>query len=221
MKKKIRLLVVESRLLIRQALRCLLAEEPELELAGEASDMNEALGFLADAGDDVILVIGRMANYWEAFDLVKRVTKNREAKILAFPPEGDLNRYYVTKMLTSGALGCADRNCGFEEMVKGIRRIARGKRFLSDEATEALAENHVPEKLMNGRDKGAELTPRQQQVTKHIAEGLSTKEISDLLGIKVKTVATHRDRTLGKLGFKNSIQLTRWALRAGIASLDD
>ena len=221
MPKKIRVFVVDSQLLVRQGVLSLLADDPRTDLVGETADPEQALALLGRIRADVVL-IGRTCNYCQAFELAVRIAKDSpKAKVLAFPPEAYLDRHYVTTMLTAGAWGIVDRRLGFEELANGIRRIMRGKTFLSEEAAEALAKNHRAERLRNGKEKGDALTPREREVVKRIAEGISTKEIAKQLGIAVKTVTTHRTRSMKKLAFTNSIQLTRWALRVGLASLDE
>ena len=221
MKKKIKLLVVECQLLMRQGLLSQIAGNQKTAFAGEAADADEILAVLEKVGADVV-VIGRTINYCEAFDLAARIAKDhRQVRVLALPPEAYLDRHYVTTMLTAGAWGIIDRRLGFEELARGVRRVVRGKTFLSEEAAEALAQNHRPDRLRNGRHRGEEPTSREREVVKLIAEAASAEQIAVQLRIAPKTVTTHRTRAMKKLGFTNSIQLVRWALRTGLASLDE
>ncbi len=214
---EITVLIAEDHTMVRKGLVSLLADEDHLEVVGEAADGREALQLAAKLQPEVVLLDLSMPglNGLEAARRIKDSLPGMEIIILTRYTD----REYIEQSFLAGASGFVIKNSAPEELVKAIRTVTGGAFYLDSGLEQSLA----PALLSN--QAGAEtlrekLTPRQREVLQLIAEGHPNRDIAGILDISVKTVETHRENLLKRLGVHSTAGLTRYAIRMGLIQLD-
>jgi len=207
-----RILIADDFPVVRSGLRKLLDAKPDLEVVAEAEDGHEAVEkALAEDVDLVILDIGmpRMTGIQAAAELHKR---KPELRILMLSMHN--SEQFLFEALKAGASGYVLKSAADTDIVDACRVAMRGDSFLYPSAITTLVRDYV--------ERGGEgehfdvLTPRELEVLKLIAEAHSSKEIAKELFISIKTVERHRQNILEKLGMRDRVELTRYAIRRGL-----
>ncbi|MGD2164873.1 MAG: response regulator transcription factor [Anaerolineae bacterium] len=217
MSELIRVLVVDDHVIVRRGIRALLATEPEIEVTGEAEDGHEALKKIKALRPDVILLDLLMPRM-DGIEVTRRaIAENPDARILVLTSFAADDKVFPA--IKAGALGYLLKDTGPGELVRAIRRVHRGESSLSPAvARKVLQELSRP----SDRPPTPEpLTEREVEVLQVVARGKSNQEIAAELMISEATVRTHVSNILGKLHLASRTQATLYALREGLASLDD
>ncbi|MCR9248641.1 MAG: response regulator transcription factor [bacterium] len=207
-----RVLLVDDHDIIRDGLAGLL-EQAGHEIVGQAKDGNEAVKLAAELLPDIVVMDVGMPGM-NGVDATRQIVKQKPAPgVVALSMHSD--RTYVTRMLDAGARGYIVKESAFEELEHAIDVVAKGGTHLGN----------VIEGDFIGRVDGASvdpvtLTKKEREVLQLVAEGKSTKEIAKALFVTVKTIETHRYRLMKRLGIHSIAQLTKYAIRHGITSLD-
>jgi DNA-binding NarL/FixJ family response regulator len=209
---KARVLLADDHAMVRRGLRMILDAESDLEVVAEAGDGAEAVE-LAVAEEIHLAVLDitmpRLTGLQAARELAQR---RPETKILMLSMHD--NEEYLFEALRSGAAGYVLKSAVDRDLVEACRATLRGETFLYPGAVTALVRAHVER---GGDDAEFDpLTPRESQVVKLVAEGMTTREIADALFISPKTVERHRANVLDKLGMRDRVDLTRYAIRRGL-----
>jgi DNA-binding NarL/FixJ family response regulator len=208
-----RILVADDHEIVRGGLRRLLDAEPDLEVVAEASNGAEAVErALLDDVDLAILDISmpRKTGLQAAQELGQRRSELRVLILSMYD-----NEQFLFEALKAGASGYVLKSGADDDIVHACRAAMRGEPFLYPSAVHALIRDVVE----RGGERGEELdplTPRELEVLKLIAEGHTSKEIAASLVLSVKTVERHRANILGKLGMRDRVDLTRYAIRRGL-----
>jgi DNA-binding NarL/FixJ family response regulator len=203
----IRVLVADDHSIFREGLSELLASAEGIEVAGEARDGAEAVGLAKSLRPDVMVLDLSMPGV-DGFEVIRRVVSECiPVRILVLTMHKDASG--IRRALDLGADGYLLKEEAFEELARGIRAVAGGARFLSPPVRAAC-------NRLDGEAIREELTPREREVVTRIAAGKSTREIAAELGIGVKTVETHRQHVMEKLGFRKSAQIAVYAAREGL-----
>jgi two-component system, NarL family, response regulator LiaR len=213
----IRILIADDHAIVREGLRTLVASEPEMELVGEAADGVEAVFKARSLRPDVILMDMMMPrkNGIEAINEIKQ--ENPDARILVLTSFAEDD--HVFPAIKAGALGYLLKDSSPQQLLQAIRDVYRGESSLHPSiALKLIHELKQPSDLPPAGDP---LTEREVAVLKLIAQGLSNQEIADKLVISEWTVRTHVRNILGKLHLANRIQAALYALREGLANLDE
>jgi DNA-binding NarL/FixJ family response regulator len=211
---KTRILVADDHALVRRGLRLVLDAEPDLEVVAETGDGAEAVArALAPEVDLAIIDISmpRMTGLQAARELHRR---RPDLRILMLSMHQ--NERYLYEALKAGAAGYVLKTAADRDLVEACRAAMRGERFLYPGAVTPLIRD-----LLNGARndlpiRADPLTARESEVVKLIAEGNSTRQIADALVISEKTVDRHRSNILEKLGMRDRVELTRYAIRRGL-----
>jgi DNA-binding NarL/FixJ family response regulator len=209
----LRVLLADDHALVRAGIRSLLESLPEVEIVDEATDGHEALRLLDERRPHLLLLDVSMPglNGLEVADRAAR--KHPRTRVVMLSMHAD--REYVQRALASGAVGYILKSADRRELELAVRAVARGDTWLSP----AVSKTVIAE--LNRREQPAQLlTARQREVLQLIAEGHSTREIADRLGISVKTVESHRAQLMHRVGIRNVPGLVRYAIRAGIVRAD-
>jgi DNA-binding NarL/FixJ family response regulator len=215
---KIRILIADDHVLVREGIRALLSLSEDLEVVGEASDGQEAIAASKRLDPDVVLMDINMPGLGglEATLAIRR--DNPRAKILVLTQYDD--REYVSRFLKSGASGYILKKAAGAELASAVRAVQRGGLVVDPAlARSLLAPATAAPSDGAGDDRYQSLTDREKQVLKLVAEGNSNKEVAQVLGISVKTAMSHRERVMDKLDIHNRTELVKFALKQGVIKL--
>jgi DNA-binding NarL/FixJ family response regulator len=217
---KIRVLLAEDHTLVRKGLRAILEGYPDIEVIGEAADGREAVTMAEALHPHVIVMDVNMPglNGLEATDRIKRRVPDVRILILSM----HANEEYVLQVLRSGASGYLLKDSATEELVAGIQAVYAGDAYLSPRISRTVIADYV--RRTDSEDERAPhelLTPREREILQLVAEGRTSKEISNELHLSIKTVETHRANLMDKLNIHNRAGLIRYAIRAGIIQSDE
>jgi DNA-binding NarL/FixJ family response regulator len=217
MSGRIRVLIVDDHAVLREGVRALLQLQPDLEVVGEAADGKSALAEVERLDPDVVLMDIAMPGLGGIEAALEMKKLGRRARILILSQYED--REYVRRLLKAGVAGYVLKKSAGAELPGAIRAVHRGGLVLDPEvARTAMEESGVAG--TGTVDPYDALTDREKQVLKLVAEGLSSKEVADVLGISVKTAMTHREHVMEKLGVHNRTELVRFAIRRGVIRVD-
>jgi two-component system nitrate/nitrite response regulator NarL len=217
MTKRIRILLVDDHPVVRKGIGFCLARHQRLVIVGEAADGLEAVAKAKALLPDIVLLdidLPQMSGLAVA-DVLRKELPEAKVLILSMHQRAE----FLPRILQCGARGYVLKEASPEELVRAIETVNAGECFFSPEIAR-LALNQ----FVGGSGPGpelAELTNREREVLVLIAEGLSNKDISNRLGIGVRTAETHRERIMRKLGIHSVAGLTRFAIAKGLVTLRD
>jgi NarL family two-component system response regulator LiaR len=217
MKGPIRVLIVDDHGIVRKGLNVLLATEKDIKVVGEAQDGLEAVEKAAALKPDVVLMDLVMPKM-DGIEATRKITEaNAKAKILVLTSFAADDKVFPA--VKAGALGYLLKDSSPEELLEAIHRVHRGEPSLEP----AIARKVLQEISHPGKEKPTTdpLTERELEVLRLIAQGLSNKEIASKIFIAEWTVRTHVSNILGKLHLASRTQAALYALRSGLASLND
>lgn len=214
-KNSCRILLVDDHAVLRQGMRHLIDAEPDMEVVGEAADGAEAVDMATTLRPDVIVMDLSMPQVGGA-EATRRVkAANPVCKVLVLTVHED--RSYLKELLEAGALGYMLKRAAPEELINALRGIAAGNVYLDSRLADKLITSLVGRRI-GTPDNTTELTRREQEVLRRIAEGYSNKEIAAMLEISVKTVETYKARSMEKLGLRGRVDIVRIARERGWTS---
>ena len=209
-----RILLADDHALVRRGVRLILDGEPDLTVVAEAADGAEAVDLArAERPDLAILDIAmpRLTGLQAARELTRSLPGLRVLFLTMYD-----NEQYFFEALRVGAAGYVLKSVADRDLVEACRAAMRDEPFLYPGVETALMRTYL-ERARDGDPLPARaITEREEEVLKLVAEGNSTKEIAELLFISVKTVERHRSNILAKLGLRDRLELTRYAIRAGL-----
>jgi DNA-binding NarL/FixJ family response regulator len=209
-----RILLADDHALVRRGVRLILDAEPDLEVVAEAGDGAEAVELAREHRPDLAVLdisMPRMTGLQAARELRRRVPGTRLLMLSMHD-----NEQYFFESLKAGASGYVLKSAADEDLVTACRAAMRGESFLYPGVTSTLVRDYLQRMRRGERVPSRMLTPREEEVVKLIAEGSSSKEIAALLTISLKTVERHRANVLAKLGLRDRVELTRYAIRSGL-----
>jgi len=203
---------------MREGLRSLLEKQPDMEVVAEAENGRTTVQLSRRFRPDVVLmdIIMPDLNGIEATRQI--VAESPGVKVIALSMHSD--RKFVTEMLNVGASGYLLKDSAFEELGKALRTVANNQIYLSPKIGGLLVKDYLPNISTKGSSASPVLTHREREVIQLFAEGKTTKQIASCLYLSVKTVETHRKKIMDKLGFNSIAELTKYAIREGLTSLD-
>lgn len=205
----IRVLLADDHSLVRAGLRRIVEESGDMIVVAEASDGREAILQAEDSRPDVAVIDISMPGL-DGLEVISRLSGRHPdlpVLVLTMHEEGQ----YVVRAVQAGAKGYVTKQSAPEQLVKAIRKVLEGSRYLTDEAAEALALRVA--RGGKGQSPIDALSLREMQVLRRLALGNTNREIADAYGISVKTVDTYRARLLKKLHLRNNAELSRFAIQ--------
>jgi len=212
---RVRVLLADDHAILRSGLRLLLEREPDMAVAGEATDGREAVDWMArEAADVVVMDVGMPGlNGIEATVQIAR--RYPQTGVIMLSMHSD--ETYVLRCLRAGARGYVLKESAENELIAAIRAIRAGKSFFSPKVMRLLQQEHIERIRCSGAEDSYELlTGREREILQRIAEGHSNKEIAGRLYLSVHTVETHRKNILEKLNLHGPADLILYAVRKGI-----
>jgi len=215
----IRILIADDHKIMRIGLRSLIERQTGMEVIAEAQDGRKALQLARELKPDVIIMdIGMPGlNGIEATRQI--ISENPVVKVVALSMHSD--RRFVAGMLEAGAAGYLLKDCAFEELAQAIETVVNGQIYLSSEITGVVIGDYV--RQLTTRDEAGAfktLSAREREVLQLLAEGKTTKQIASLLHVSTKTIETHRSQIMEKLNIHSVAELTKFAIREGLTSLE-
>lgn len=215
---KIRVLIVDDHKIMREGLKSLLDRAEDLEMVGEADNGRTAIQYARDLAPHVVLMDLSMPEM-NGIDATRRIVAEcPETKVLALSMHSD--RRFVEGALAAGAHGFLLKDCAFDELVVAIREVASGRFYLSPRIAGLVVKDFLGRGERVGSPQSVHLTPREREVLQLIAEGKNTKEIAFALNVSVKTVETQRMQVMRKLQTNSIAELTKYAIREGLTTMD-
>lgn len=223
-RRAIRVFIAEDHAIVRKGIRALLTMAPDMEVVGEASNGREAIPRVESLRPDVILMDLVMPEM-DGIEAIRRITARQpEARILVLTSFATDDKVFPA--IKAGALGYLLKDSDPEELVRAIRQVYRGESSLHPKIARKLlrelSEGQRPSRPDPTLARSVEpLTEREVEVLRLVAQGQSNREIGNQLTISEGTVRTHVSNILGKLHLASRTQATLYALREGLASLED
>jgi len=210
-----RVLLVDDHTLVRAGMRALLENLPGVEVVGEARNGREALELVRLESPNLVLMDLAMPDLG-GLEVLPRIIKHfPSVKVVVLSVHA--NEEYVIRALRSGASGYMLKDSATVELELAIKSVARGETYLSPSIASTVIESYL-QRVSGASSPLEELTTRQREVLKMIAEGKTTKEVASTLEISVKTVETHRLQLMARLDIHDVPGLVRYAVRNGIVN---
>jgi DNA-binding NarL/FixJ family response regulator len=214
---KIRVLLADDHTLIRAGLRMVVEAQPDLIVVGEASDGREAVAMAEKLKPGVaVMDIGMPSlNGIEASRQIRAALPDTQVVMLSMHSDEG----YVLRALKAGAKAYLLKDSAEADLARAIRAAAAGKSFFSPAVGQVLLEDYMRRLERTGAEDSYELlSPREREILQLVAEGKSSKDVANLLGLSVYTVETHRARVMQKLNLRGIPELILYAVRKGIIS---
>jgi len=210
----IRILLVDDHEIMREGMCALLRKHSEFEVVGQAADGRKALEMTQQLDPDVVVMDIGMPNL-NGIDATRQILAvNPRTKIMALSTHSDGS--IVAKMIKSGASGYMLKESAFNELVDGLLTMVGGKTFLCSKISKVVFTDYV-NMITNPKWSGGDgLSIREREVLQLVAEGHTTKDIANVLKLSPKTVDSHREHIMEKLGIRNIAGLTKYAIREGL-----
>lgn len=208
MSDSIQVLLVEDQPLTRIGVRAVLEEHPGIDLAAEADNAADGFEKFTQLNPDVVILGLRLPDSCSIDDLDNYFIKDPKAKIIVLAEHaGDAE---IARALKKGALGYICKDVTPEDLIKAIRTVAAGRKFIPNEIAQILSENLGKE----------ELTPTESTVLRMIVGGMSNKEIAFALDVSENTVKTHIQNIFGKIGVSDRTSAATTAIKRGLVRVD-
>ena len=214
----IRILLADDHKITRQGLRSLLDKQQDMEVVAEAEDGRTAVRLAGELSPNVVIMDVTMPDLNGVEATRQIVGQSPDVKIIALSMHSDT--LFVTEMLRSGASGYLLKDCAFEELSRAIHAVVAGKTYLSPSVSGVVVDDYLYRLSKADFSDSHVLTDREREVLQLLAEGKSTKRIALKLHISVKTVETHRRQMMNKLDIHTVAELTKYAIRKGLTSLE-
>ena len=210
---KLRVFVADDHAVLRDGLKALVSAQPDMEIVGEADNGKTTYETAKELLPDVVLMDISMPelNGVQATELLRRECPSIKILVLtAYKDKG-----YLDRLLKIGASGFILKLSAAEELIGAIRLVAGGGIYLDPQMADRITDGYVRSQFLKGEVRQRELTPREEEILRLIAQGYSNKEISSELKIAVKTVESHKANLMQKLELRNRTEIVRYAVRQG------
>jgi DNA-binding NarL/FixJ family response regulator len=214
----IEVLLVDDHAIIREGLRSLLERQPGMEVIADTDDGRKAIELVREHLPDIVVMDITMRGL-NGIEATRQITQDFPAvKVIALSIHS--KRRYVTDMLSAGASGYILKECLFDEFVQAIHAVVAGGRYLSPRITDVVVDDYV-KRLSAVKNSPLEtLTSRQREVLQLVAEGKSTKQIALELHVSTKAIEANRRQIMDKLDIHSIAELTKYAVREGLTTLE-
>lgn len=207
--KVTRIMIVDDHPMMRSGIAAQIANEPDMEVCGEADDVEPALRMVSETSPDLIIVDLSLKS-GHGIDLVKRLReRNSNAKMLVNSMYDDT--VYAERALQAGAMGYLNKQSAGESLITAIRTVLAGKIYLSPEMTDRVLKRQMGGVIQPGKSPIQNLSNRELEVLTLIGQGKTTGAIADILLLSVHTIDTYREKLKMKLHLANSAELNRYA----------
>jgi DNA-binding NarL/FixJ family response regulator len=214
----VKVVIADDHQIVRQGLRTLLEREPDLQVVAEAEDGRETVRLVREMNPEVVIMDVAMPDL-NGIEAARQISAEYpQTKVIALSMYAD--KRFVVNMLKAGAAGYLLKDCAFEELVRAIRAVLINKTYLSAAVTDIVVKDYLTGASPLEASVFSLLSPREREVLQLMSEGRSTSKIADSLHVSVKTVETHRQQVMHKLNIHSVAELTKYAIREGLTSLE-
>lgn len=214
----IRVLLVDDHELMREGLRAILERERDIEVVGEASSGREAVAKAGLLRPDVVIMDVAMKDM-NGIEATRQLrAEGPKLRVVALSSYAD--RRYVAAILEAGGSGYVLKANAYDELRRAVHAVAQGKSYLCADVATGVIEDAASTKSAPG-SVFSRLGPREREVLQLLAEGLSSPQIAQRLHVATTTVESHRRNLMGKLGIHSVAELTKYAVREGLTSLEE
>lgn len=214
----IKILLADDHKIIRDGLRSLINAQNGMEVAAEAENGRTAVKLARKLQPDVIIMDISMPDL-NGIEATRQIVEETPgAKIIALSMHVD--RRYVVGMFEAGVSGYLLKDCAFEELSTAIHTVMKNQIYLSPKITGTVIKDYVYHLSSDNISLSAKLSPREREVLQLIAEGINTKTIASRLNLSIKTVETHRRNIMEKLDVHSVAELTKFAIREGLTTVE-
>lgn len=207
----IRVFLLDDHALVRTGYRLILCQEKEFDIVGEAGSGEEGLPMIRRLKPHVVICDLHLPGI-SGLDITERIVRSELGSyvlIVSVQEEGPMPR----RLIEAGASGYLGKGCDAAELVRAVREVARGRRYLASQVAQRMALSRL-----SGDDSPFDsLSPRELEVARMLCQGMRMEEIGKRLSLSGKTVATHKYRLYDKLGIKDTVALARLAGQHGVS----
>lgn len=216
---KIRVLVADDHAIIREGLRVMLGNQPDMEVVGTAANGREAVGLVDEHVPDVVVIDISMPELNGIEAISQMLPRHPHIKVIVLSIHE--TKPYVYRTLKAGAKGYLIKETAGLEVVDAVRAVYRGERYLSQRISDLLTDVSFRNLEVSMEVSPLEqLSPREREILQLVAEGKTSQEIAVRLSISPKTVDTYRSRLMGKIGVEDMAGLVKFAIQHGVISLE-
>lgn len=214
---KIRILLADDHTIVRNGIRSLLEDEPDMQVIGEAEDGHAAVRMTAQFEPDVVVmdIAMPLLNGLEATRQIKRDHPDVKVLILTMHE----NEEYIRQVLAAGAMGYILKDAAVRDLLGAIRAVCRGEAVLSPAITRLVIEDYLRWGDLQPEQQDNSLSAREREVLQLIAEGYTNKQIAEILAISIKTVQSHRANLMRKLDLHDRGELIKYAIQKKIIEI--
>lgn len=213
-----KILIVDDHGIVREGLKSLIEQQPEMEVVGEAENGQTAIQLTKELSPDVVIMDVSMPNL-NGVEATKYLLQQKpDVKVIILSMHMD--KHIVTESLKAGASCYVLKSYLFDELLNALEAVKKHGYYLSPRITGVVIENYRTEQQVSTSQESSSLTTRERQILQLIAEGKTTKEVARILHISPKTADANRRQIMNKLEIFNIADLTKYAIREGLTSLE-
>ena len=218
--EKIKIILVDDHQLVRDGIKALLTGIPDLEIIGEASGAGELFRELENLKPDLLIMDISLPEI-SGIEITKKI-RNEYTGIKVLILSMYNSEEFILNSIKAGARGYLPKNTSRDELLEAIYTINKGEEFFSESISKIMLKSYIKRAANDDQTEDkthAVLTSREIEILKLYVEGLINKEISDKLDISIRTVETHKNHIMRKLGLKSTVELVKFAIRNNIAEI--
>ncbi len=212
---KVKILIVDDHAILRDGIRALLGVHDQIDVVGEASDGHECIEKALESEPDVILMDLVMPGM-DGLEATRRIRKKMPKVKVLFLTQYE-SKEYVQSAIKAGAHGYIPKKAVGSELLKAIYTVVQGDYYLYPSTVASLVDGYIKS---SDSDPYGRLTGREREILKLIAEGHTSRKISEMLHISLKTVQGHRAKVMGKLNIHNQTELIKYAMHKGLVTMN-
>ena len=214
----VKIILADDHRIMREGLRALLEKEPGIEVIAEAENGRTTVELSRELNPDVVVIDIGMPDL-NGIDATRQIVSEASTvKVIALSMHSD--RKFVREMLSAGASGYLLKDAAYEELGTALATVLNNQTYLSPKIADTVVKDYLGKVEPHESKASPSLTKREREVLQLIAEGKTTKDIASRLYVSIKTIETHRKQIMDKVGLNSVAELTKYAIREGLTSLE-